>query len=309
MLWVFNIVLLLFVWFYLFYSLFSSALRMCKALSMSRVIDVALLLVSGSKRHRGPTHHFSTHSCSRWPLRATTHQRSMNFYFFSRDYVSFSVSWKLSLVHSPSSSNFKRMRCQGFKIGCTLRTFPGSNISSQFHHSTGLPFAQTHAYDGLCYIRRVSQMSSQTCRDSGLFLCFHTHTTYITLLDAVDGVFFVFLIFNRQSKSNKLGDVLTFLHFVPQVSNLSALLSFNLCFAPGACWSRGCSKGFSYFDRTSAVKQQCEGLGVVPQINRSIFCRPVHRKSHCWWRGRICRKSNPTCFCAAAVSSVTKPKT
>ena len=173
----------------------------------------------------GTTHHFSTHSCSRWPLRATTHQRSMNF-FFSRDYVSFSVSWKLGLVHSPSSSNFKRMCCQGFKIGCTLRTFPGSNISSQFHHSTGLPVAQTHACDGLCYIRRVSQMSSQTCRDSGLFLCFHTHTAYITLLDAVDGVFGLFDL-NRQSKSNKLGDVLTFLHFVPQVSNLSALLSFN----------------------------------------------------------------------------------
>ena len=76
--------------------------------------------------------------------------------------------------------------------------------------------------------------------------------------------FFVFLILIGSPKAinlGNLGDVLTFLHFVPQVSNLSALLSFNLCFAPGACWSRGCSKGFSYFGRTSAVKQQCEGLG------------------------------------------------
>ena len=39
--------------------------------------------------------------------------------------------------------------------------------------------------------------------------------------------FFGLFDLNRQSKSNKLGDVLTFLHFVPQVSNLSALLSFN----------------------------------------------------------------------------------
>ena len=193
MLWVFNIVLLLFVWLYLFYSLFSSALRMCKALSQCHAWSMShcCWFQVQSDIGEGTTHHFSTHTCSRWPLRATTHQRSMNF-FFSRDYVSFSVSWKLGLVHSPSSSNFKRMCCQGFKIGCTLRTFPGSNISSQFHHSTGLPVAQTHAYDGLCYIRRVSQMSSQTCRDSGLFLCFHTHTTYITLLDAVDGVFLSF---------------------------------------------------------------------------------------------------------------------
>ena len=190
MLWVFNIVLLLFVWLYLFYSLFSSALRICTALSMSRVIDVALLLVSGSKRHWGGNHASLFHP-QLFKMATTRHYSSKihELLFFSRDYVSFSVSWKLGLVHFPSSSNFKRMRRQGFKIGCTLRTFPGSNISSQFHHSTGLPVAQTHAYDGFCYIRRVSQMSSQTCRDSGLFLCFHTHTTYITLLDAVDGVF------------------------------------------------------------------------------------------------------------------------
>ena len=173
---------------------------MCKALSMSRVIDVTLLRVSGSKRHRGGNHESLFHP--QLLKMTTTHQRSMNFYFFSRDYVSFSVSWKLGLLHSPSSSNFKRMRCQGFKIGCTLRTFPGSNISSlQFHHSTGLPIAQTHAYDGFCYIRRVSQMSSQTCRDSGLFcVSYSYHIHHFGLFDL-----------NRQSKSNKLGDVLTIL--------------------------------------------------------------------------------------------------
>ena len=131
-----------------------------QAVSMSRVIDVALLLASGSKQHRGGKRASLFHP--QLSKRTITYQRSMYFC---------SVSLTLGLVHPPSSSNF---------IDCWHRGLPRSqdwmrptNISwienfiaavSTFSRISRC--TNTCVYDGLCYIRKGSQMSSQTCRES-----------------------------------------------------------------------------------------------------------------------------------------------
>ena len=180
---------------------------MCKALSMSRVIDVTLLRVSGSKRHRGGNHESLFHP--QLLKMTTTHQRSMNFYFFFREIMYLSQcrgSWvcftppqvaissecavKVSRLDAPYEPSLDRTfhHCS-FTI---LRDFP------LHKHMHMMAFA-TFAGCPRCPARRAG---------TAVYFVFHTHTTYITL---------VFLILIGSPKAITWGcpD-----HFVPQVSNL-----------------------------------------------------------------------------------------
>ena len=144
------------------------------------------------------------------------------FFYFEKS----CVSWKLGLFHSPQVCQICECAVglvvgtadlQSFNIACPLRTVPGSNISSlQFHSFTAFygtsRCANTCIYDGLCCIRRVSQMSRRAEMGVNIFV-FRIHTIHIAFLDAAHTVVFCCFDFYQQSKSNKPGGCPAFLAF------------------------------------------------------------------------------------------------